>query len=182
MLNKHSVVSVLVAVSISTTAALPAQADDKGASVSQILVKAKPETVYNAIIKMRDESKDTVKELSRDGQHSCILEETFDGLPIIGEAKCVYKEVYVPHQKIEYSMVKSDKFRAFEGRWTLYPTPDGQATNVSLSSYVDLAIPVPFAKQLTKMQTMRGVKRRLKTVKTTCEGKPTISMTGDEVR
>ncbi len=141
----------------------------KGSSFSQVVVNAPPEEVYKAIIKLRDQSKDSVKELSREGQHACILEETFDNLPIIGDAKCVYKEVYVPYKMIEYYMVRSEKFRAFEGRWQIAPAGSGEATNLSLSSYVDLAIPVPFAKQLTKMQTMKGVKKRLKEVKTICE-------------
>jgi hypothetical protein len=170
MINYRRVVSALVATQMVALAALPVQAEDvKCHSVSEVVVKAKPDVVYNAIIKLRDESKDSVKELSREGQHACVLEETFDSLPIIGQAKCVYKEIYHPYQKIEYNLVRSEKFKAFEGKWTLTPTPDGEGTNLSLSSFVDIDIPVPFAKQITKMQTLRGVKRRLKLVKSTCE-------------
>lgn len=173
MIRQKEVVSIAVASCILLGVPLSVHAEErepaKGSSFSEIVVNAKPEEVYKAIIKLRDESKDSVKELSREGPHACILEETFDHLPIIGDAKCVYKEVYVPYRTIEYYMVRSEKFRAFEGRWQLSPAPSGEATNVSLSSYVDLAIPVPFAKQLTKMQTMKGVKKRLKDVKTICE-------------
>jgi len=173
--NKKSVVSALVALPLLVNIALPVQAEDhKDASVSDIVVKAKPEAVYHAIIKLREETKDQVKEVSHDG-HSCVLEETFEGLPIIGQAKCTYKETYAPYKKIEYSLVNSEKFRAFEGKWTLSPCEDGESTHLSLSSYVDVELPVPFAKSLTKMQTMRGVKRRLKMVKTACEA-PAVSM------
>lgn len=168
MINYRGVIPAVVAVQILSATALPAFAENCQ-STSDIFVKAKPEVVYNAILKLRDDTKDTVKELSHDGNHSCVLEETFNNLPIIGDAKCVYKEVYVPYKKIEYNLVRSEKFKAFEGKWTLTPSEDGQGTNVCLSSYVDIDLPVPFAKQLTKMQTARGVKKRLKMVKTACE-------------
>jgi hypothetical protein len=100
-----------------------------------------------------------------------VLEERFPGLPLIGEAKCVYKEVYTPYSRIEYSMVRSDKFKAFEGRWLIVPTEDGNATRLSLSSYVDVDIPLPFAKQIAKIQTSHGVSERLQEVKSSCEKK-----------
>lgn len=175
MINHKHVVSALVATTIAVATPLAAVANEKAASIQQTVINAKPEVVYNAILKLRDESKDTVKEVSRDGQHSCVLEETFDDLPVIGKAKCTYKEVYIPYKKIEYSMIKSEKFRAFEGTWLLSPTEDGQGTNLSLSSFVDVDLPVPFCKQLCKMQTMRGVKRRIKLVRSSCE-KQSLSM------
>lgn len=167
MFKSKTVIPMLVAIQFVVSSNLPVYADD--CSSSSIIVKAKPEVVYNAILKLREETKDTVKELSRDGQNACVLEETFENLPVIGQAKCVYKEVYVPYKKIEYNLVRSDKFKSFEGKWTLTPMDDGQCTNLALSSYVDLDIPVPFGKQLTKMQTARGVKKRLKMVKLACE-------------
>lgn len=66
-------------------------------------------------------------------------------------------------------MIRSAKFKAFEGKWMLHPTDDGEGTKLSLSSFVDVDLPVPFAKQLTSMTTMKGVKRRLKEVKANSE-------------
>jgi hypothetical protein len=168
MNSNRKVIPAVVAAQILSATALPAFAENCQ-STSDIFVKAKPEAVYNAILKLREGTKDTVKELSHDGNQSCVLEETFNNLPLIGDAKCVYKEVYVPFKKIEYNLVRSEKFKAFEGKWTLTPSADGLGTNVCLSSYVDIDLPVPFAKQLTKMQTSRGVKKRLRMVKLACE-------------
>jgi hypothetical protein len=179
------VVSVLVTASIFSCASLSAGAKgDSPASASkgsgletkstprgscqEVIVHAKPEEVYKAILRLRDDSDDTVKELSRQANH-CVLEEKFPGLPLVGDAKCVYEEVYTPYSRIEYSMVRSDRFKAFEGRWLLVPTENGTATRLSLSSYVDVDIPLPFAKQLCKLQTSHGVKERLQEVKSTCE-------------
>jgi hypothetical protein len=178
-------VSVLVTASIFSCSSLSAVAKgDASASASkgsglenksaprgscqEIIVNAKPEEVYNAIRRLRDDSQDTVKELSHQANH-CVLEEKFPGLPLVGDAKCVYEEVYTPYSRIEYSMVRSDRFKAFEGRWLLLPTEDGTATRLSLSSYVDVDIPLPFAKQLCKLQTSHGVKERLQEVKAVCE-------------
>jgi hypothetical protein len=178
-------VSVLVTASIFSCTSLSAQAkDDERASASkgsgletksaprgscqEVVVNATPEAVYNAIRRLRDDSQDTVKELSHQANH-CVLEETFPGLPLIGDAKCVYEEVYTPNRRIEYSMIRSDRFKAFEGRWLIVPTEDGTATRLSLSSYVDIDIPLPFAKQLCKLQTSHGVKERLQEVKSICE-------------
>ncbi|MBK9145452.1 MAG: hypothetical protein IPM23_23505 [Candidatus Melainabacteria bacterium] len=138
------------------------------ASSARILVKACPERVYESILKLRKKTPDTIKELSRDANHS-LLEETFPDLPVVGKARCVYKETYEPFERIGYKMVSSDKFKAFEGEWRLKRLSSGVETEVSLSSFVDLALPIPFGKQLTRMQTARGVKQRLKQVKTDSE-------------
>ena len=178
-------VSVLVAASIFACTAFQAEAkgdthaspskghneDAKNAprgSCQEVIVKASPEAVYKTIIGMRNDSDDTVKELSHQANR-CVLEERFPGLPLVGEAKCVYEEVYTPYSRIEYSMVRSDKFKAFEGRWLIVPTEDGTATRLSLSSFIDVDLPLPFAKQICKLQTSHGVKERLQEVKSTCE-------------
>jgi hypothetical protein len=137
-------------------------------SCHEIIVKASPEEVYNAIIQLREDSQDSVKQLSHDA-NSCLLEETFPGLPFIGQVKCVYKEVYTPNKRIEYSLVRSDRFKAFEGCWLIRPTADGMATRLSLSSYVDVDFIIPFLKQITHVQTSIAVKERLQEVKMTCD-------------
>jgi hypothetical protein len=137
-------------------------------SCHEIVINATPEAVYKAIIQLREDSQDSVKQLSREA-NGYLLEETFPGLPFVGEVKCVYREVYTPFSCIEYSLVRSDRFRAFEGRWLIKPTEDGSATRLSLSSYVDVDIAIPFVKQITKVQTSGAVKERLQEVKKTCE-------------
>ena len=111
-----------------------------------------------------------VKELSKTNSHT-LVEETFHVLPVIGKAKCVYKETYVPEKKVSYRMVRSDRFKAFEGQWTITKCSTGK-TQLSLSSYVDTGINhIPFAKQITKMETKKGIKKRLAAVKRISEKK-----------
>ncbi len=147
-----------------------AVAHEKQASQSHLVVNAPPKQVYESIIKLRLESNNKIREVENKGS-TCLIEEKFDNLPVIGKAFCVYKETYIPYKIIEYSMVNSDKFKAFEGRWNIAPTNNGSHTMLTLTTYIDVDIKVPFAKQLTKIQTMSGVKRRLKAVKELSETK-----------
>lgn len=147
-----------------------AVAHERQASQGHLVVNATPREVYDSIIKLRLESENKIREVESKGNH-CLIEEKFDNLPIIGKAYCVYKEVYTPYKLIEYSMVNSDKFKAFEGRWNISPANGGKHTMLTLTSFIDVDIKVPFAKQLTKIQTMSGVKRRLKAVKELSETK-----------
>ncbi|MBX9695394.1 MAG: SRPBCC family protein [Cyanobacteria bacterium] len=152
-----------------------ASAEKPRGSCLQIVVKASPAIVYQSILALRHENDDTVKEVSR-SHNECVLEESFPDLPLVGHAVCVYKEVYTPNERIEYKMIKSDKFKAFEGKWQITPMENGTKTKLSLSSYVDVPLPLPFAKQIAAVQTKRGVKERLDAVKKASEAIQQVSM------
>ncbi|HEY9786638.1 MAG TPA: hypothetical protein V6D17_14650 [Candidatus Obscuribacterales bacterium] len=141
--------------------------DFKGVS-SGLLVHATPQIIYDSIKELRKRTPDTVKEVSK-SEGECILEEHFDNLPFVGKATCIYVEKYVPGKLIEYKMLHSDKFKAFEGKWEITPTADETESHVQLSSFVMLDLPIPFLKQITNSQTMKGVKERLEAVKKMAE-------------
>jgi hypothetical protein len=65
----------------------------------------------------------------------------------------------VPLKRIDYSMITSNQFKTFEGSWVL--TPDGENTIVDLTSSLDPGLRVPFWKEITKMATMKHIKKRL---------------------
>jgi len=152
--------------------ALPAHATQrsmfKGVS-SKLVVKAAPSKVYGAIRALRESDSEGVRILSAT-EHESVIEELFDELPIIGHARCVYKETYTPEKRIDYHMVESDHFKAFEGAWVLTPASDGSQTTLELSSYIDTGLPVPFARQITNSQTLKDVEQRLQLVKKLAEG------------
>ncbi len=152
--------------------AIPASAGDagfKGVS-AQIVVKSDPQRIFEAIRELRHQGKVSVTVLSSEG-NTDTLEEKWDDLPIIGHAFCRYRETYVPFERIEYKMIDSDHFKAFEGRWTLTRQNDG-STLVALSSYVQTDLNVPFGHQLTNFTTMRNIHKRLDEVKRLCERRP----------
>lgn len=133
-----------------------------------ILVNASPSTVFEAIKKSRYQEPARRKVVQSD-QNSCVLEENFKGLPIIGDVICRYKETEFGMQRIEYQIQASDKFKFFDGAWELEPVQNGKATMVKLSSHVEPQIKVPFAKQLTAVGTRKDIKRRLNHIKVSVE-------------
>ena len=158
----------LLSLLLATSSSLVSAADVHPRGVSAaVIVNAKPNTIYAAIRGLRDEPDSDVKELSKDVSHS-VLEEKFCGLPIIGQAVCVYEEKYQPSSRIDYHMLRSDKFKAFEGAWVLTPV-SGHSTRVELRHYVDTGLRFPFARQLTDAQTTKDIKERLQEVKAKSE-------------
>ncbi len=136
----------------------------------KLVVQADPQHVWQVIRALRNDDPGDVKTISQTPTEN-ILEETFDDLPIIGKAKCRYRETYTPFEKIEYRMISSDHFKAFEGSWVLTPVSNGSKTVVELSSYVDTGLVVPFVHQLTNLATARNVRGRLEDVKKAVESR-----------
>jgi len=125
-----------------------------------IVVNAKAANVWEAIQQNR-KTDDHRKLLSYDGT-AATLHETFAALPIVGEASCDYVErESQPLERIDYTMVKSDRFHVFEGTWRLTPGKTANQTVVELSNTIDPGIRVPFWQDITKMAANRMVKRRL---------------------
>ena len=98
-----------------------------------------------------------------------VIDEDFSGLPVIGKAKCLYKEVETSPGRVEFFLVSSDKFKRFEGCWTLTPLDGGRKTALKLSSYLETGVHIPFARQITNCSVKKDVQRRLSRVKTLAE-------------
>lgn len=124
---------------------------------SSLLIKAPPEQVWDMILNVED-SEDTAysKTLERKGNIS-IIEEKYIKLPIIGEAVAVIKQTEEPFKRIDFELVRSDKFKAMEGSWVLTPMDNGKHTMVELTSFTDTGIPVPrFIVDITTKQRVKG--------------------------
>jgi len=128
-----------------------------------IVINAKPQHVWAAIQHQR-KADSSRKLLSYDGT-AATLHETFGALPIVGEASCDYVEnEKASMQRIDYSMVKSDRFHVFQGSWILSPGKNLNSTVVELSNEIDPGIRVPFWQDITKVAASRLVKHRLEAV------------------
>ncbi len=133
-----------------------------------LLVNASAENVWQAIQHQR-KSDHHRRLISYDGK-AATLHETFAALPIVGEASCEYVEnESAPLARIDYSMVKSDRFQVFEGSWILSPGKNEHETKVELSNAIDPGIRVPFWQDITRLAASRMVKRRLDAVSTYAE-------------
>lgn len=155
--------TTLISVSFATTSCLAKAKKGEGVS-SNLTIEAPAEVIYDTILGLRKSTPSQVKEIEKTGEQA-VLEETFQDLPFVGKAKCTYQENYTPCKTVEYHMLHSDKFKCFEGMWSLTPAADGKSTDVQLSSRIELDLPIPFLKQVTNTQTLKGVKERLQKVK-----------------
>ena len=144
---------------------LPAKADSKtDAMVSDsTTINAPVKAVWEAMRTLRRNDPAHRKVLSSGGG-DYVVEEKFEKIPVLGQAICTYKEHEVPMQRLEYSMIKSDKLKAFDGEWELSPTADGK-TNVKLSSRTDAGVCIPFADRITRNRTAKSIAKRLEEVR-----------------
>jgi len=97
-----------------------------------------------------------------------IVEETFSKIPVLGNVKCRYAEHETDGRKVDYQMISSDKFIAFEGEWELHPLNAGTQTALTLSSFVDTGL--PFGSDITRDRTKNSVATRLNAVQVLVDG------------
>jgi hypothetical protein len=144
---------------------LPALALDntsmkKSAFVHETKVISAPlNTVWEAVKAQKINDPVNRHVLSTSGPVS-VVEETFNHVPVLGTVTCQYTQHELPGNKLEYKMTNSNKFVAFEGEWKLTKLADGQ-TSVTLSSFVDSGLKLPFADKITRMSTKKSVTARL---------------------
>ncbi len=130
--------------------------ETKRGVLAQGTIMLPPKLVYEALRSMRDVDPSGCRVISSNESES-IVEETFDDLPIIGKAVCVYRETYDP-LRVNFKMISSDKLKAFEGEWTLKPINNGSHTLVSLRSYIETGLRLPFVKKITEMASSKEAK------------------------
>lgn len=133
-----------------------------------ITIKAPPEVVWEAVHEQRKSDPELAySKVLKQGVNESTLEQKFTVIPMIGSAVCVMNTQEVPNRRIDYQMVKSDRFKAMEGSWVLTPSLDGKSTTLELSSHVDLGLPVP--RGMMNGVTQKKLERRLAHVRELAE-------------
>jgi hypothetical protein len=148
--------------------------------VASIQIKAPPEAVFKAIQMMRQSQAMHRKLLSYDGKVAKI-KENLEGVPIYGSVECVWEELEIPFERINYKMVSSDKFKSGSGCWLIMPTSDKTMTTLELDSFLDTGLHIPFASELTKMSAAKDNKVRLEHIKDIAEELETKSEAKDRI-
>lgn len=111
---------------------------------ARIHIKASPQVVWDTVHEERKSDPDLAySKILEEGKGSSVIEQKFVLLPVIGTSVCVMKNQEIPRERIDYSLIKSDRFKAMEGSWALMPGKDSSTTVLELSSYVDLGMPIP---------------------------------------
>lgn len=134
---------------------------------AKMLIKASSDIVWNSIHNEQNADQDLVyrKVLSK-GVNDVVSEQKLDHLPIIGTATSTMHTTEVPLKRIDYELVKSDRFKALEGSWVLTPGPN-KTTYLELSSYCDIGIPVP--RPIRDGITVKKLEKRLQNVRKNSE-------------
>lgn len=134
----------------------------------RVLINASPHVVWESVHEERKHDPDLeYSKLLEEKANVKMLEQKFNLIPVIGSATCLMKQDEVVNERIDYTMVKSDRFKAFEGSWVLTPTEDGKGTILELTSYIDMGLPIPRG----LMENFQGKKlgKRLSNVKKMAE-------------
>ncbi len=135
---------------------------------ASITIKAPPEVVWDAVHEQRKSDPELAySKVLKQGVNEAVLEQKFMVIPVIGSAVCTMNTQEVPNRRIDYQMIKSDRFKAMEGSWVLTPSADGKSTTLELSSHVDLGLPVP--RGMMNGVTHKKLERRLAHVRELAE-------------
>ena len=126
-----------------TSLALPSlsQPADWPGVTGQIEICAPPEVVWQAVHQQRSTDPDLAysKVLQQKGNR-VLLEQKYNALPVIGEATCLLVQEETPLKRIDYKLVRSDKFKDMSGSWILQPAANGKTT-LELKSLLDTGLP-----------------------------------------
>lgn len=135
---------------------------------ARIEIKAEPKVVWEMVHEERKHDPDMAysKVISAEN-NTFTIEQKFVLLPVIGTSVCVMKQHEIPLERIDYSLISSDRFKAMEGSWVLSPGDDGKTTILELSSYIDIGFPVP--RSILEGITGKKLERRLSNVKNQSE-------------
>ena len=145
-----------------------AEARDNAQWVSaSVVINATPEVVWETVHVERNHDPDLAySKILEQGKNECRLEQKFTFIPMFGTAVCEMQDKEVPFERIDYKMIKSDRFKAMEGSWVLTPMEGGK-TRLDLSTNLDMGLPVPRA--MVNSITSKKLARRLAHVKTMAE-------------
>lgn len=170
--SSHSspALAVLAAITALSLSSLPCLASNKNHTLLEqsVVIKAPPKLVFEGIQVSRSDDP-ARRHLVSHHQDVAVIDEKLPNLPVIGSAHLVYREIEVPFKRIDYELVSSDKFKAFEGSWELTPLENGHETRVSLKSYAEPKMWAPFVKEMSGAQTMKDISRRLANLKRWCD-------------
>lgn len=145
----------------------PAWAQENVVSGS-ISINAPANVVWDAVHSERQNDPDLEysKVLEQHGNQA-LIEQKFNALPVIGAAVCQLIQREVPNVRIDYKLVKSDKFKALNGSWVLTASPDGRTTTLELSSHLDTGM--AYSQGVIDMLTKKKIDKRLENVKRAAE-------------
>jgi ribosome-associated toxin RatA of RatAB toxin-antitoxin module len=144
-----------------------AKGSDKDGVRGHITIKAPARIVWEAVHKERATDPDLSysKVVEKQGD-KVMLEQKFNGMPVIGEAVCLLEQTEAINQRIDYKLVRSDKFKDLRGSWILTELPEG-STKLELHSVLNTGL--PFSEHIINHVLKGRINKRLERVKVSAE-------------
>lgn len=140
----------------------------KAQASAQIQIKAPPKVVWRAIHAERTQNPEVAySKIIGESGNTKTIEQQFINIPILGKVTAVTRQIEDPNKRIDYHLLRSDKFKALEGSWELQPAAGGKETMLKLSSRLDVG--VPFSGMFIKSATKKKIERRIANVKKIAE-------------
>lgn len=159
---------ILALAAFASLSLAPVWAQDSDIVSGSIVINAPAKIVWDAVHTERQNDPDLEysKVIEQHGNQS-LIEQKFNALPVIGAATCQLIQREVPLERIDYKLVKSDKFKALNGSWVLTPSADGHTTVLALSSHLDTGM--QYSQAIIDVLTKKKIERRLDNVKRAAE-------------
>lgn len=146
-----------------------ASAKDKLEPVTaHIKIEAPLSVVWRVVHEERKHDPDLAySKVISEGNNEFLLEQKFDLIPVIGTSVCQMQQKETPDTRIDYKLIKSDRFKVMEGSWVLVPSADHNSTTLELTTTLDLGMPVP--RNIINHVTLKKLERRLHHIKQMAE-------------
>ncbi len=130
-------------------------------------IMASPNYVWDAVHQERAHDPDlSYSKVVQQKGNRILIEQKFNALPVIGEATCLMVQEETPSKRIDYKLVKSDKFKDMSGSWVLESKSDG-TTRLELYSMLDTGM--PYSQGIINSLLQDKINKRLVRVKTAAE-------------
>lgn len=150
--------SALVVLSLAS----PCLAKSKPVTES-VKIDANAESVFQALQGYRNSNVYHRKLVSYDGKNA-VVDEQLEGVPVLGNVHCTWEEKEVPNKRIDYTMLKSDKFVSGCGSYVIVPSGTDSVV-LELSTEVDSGVKIPFAREIGAAAAHKDMKARLQAIK-----------------
>jgi hypothetical protein len=159
----YRLISILSATALFSFPPALAKSEALQPVVESIVVDEPQDLTFRAICCLRSVDKNRTLESYTAPQ--AIISEHFGGLPIVGDSVRKYAETESAPNRIDYRMISSNRFKTFKGAWILTPE-SGKSTKVTLTSFLDPGVRVPFWRQISRAATIHMVRNRLSELET----------------
>lgn len=134
-----------------------------------IEIDSSQQNVWNAIVSYRKSQPHRRRVISAENGRA-VVEESFTGLPMVGESRVVYEEIETPFDRIEFRMLEAEHISQFQGNWTLAAdTSTNSKTIVELTVEFDIDLQLPFKDVILNQLADMDVAKRIAYVKNTAE-------------